>query len=218
LVRGLFFIPSPKKITYNHVQNLKNASPILFAFAVSNPSVTISAGTVEGTHCPSTNAKQFLNIPYAQPPLDELRFAPPQPYNTSYNSGTIIATTPGPPCIQFGTAFLENGTASEDCLHLDIWAPSKDTQISGLPVKVWIYGGGEQSGGISNPMYNGCNSAAEGSSLVVGINYRLGPLGFLALESAGIAGNQGILDILMGLQWIQENIAAFGGDPVSGSQ
>jgi carboxylesterase type B len=67
-------------------------------------------------------------------------------------------------------------------------------------------------------MYNGCNSAAEGSSLVVGINYRLGPLGFLALESAGIAGNQGILDILMGLQWIQENIAAFGGDPVSGSQ
>ena len=99
-------------------------------------------------------------------------------------------------------------------LHLDIWVPLNATSASGLPVKVWIYGGGEESGGISNPLYDGCN-LAEHNTLVVSINYRLGPLGFLALESAGIGGNFGIQDILLGLQWIQSNIAAFGGDPVS---
>ena len=85
---------------------------------------------------------------------------------------------------------------------------------SNLPVKVWIYGGGEDAGSISNPTYDGCYLAPSGT-IVVSINYRLGPLGFLALENAGIDGNFGIQDILAGLQWIQENIAAFGGDPVS---
>ncbi len=99
-------------------------------------------------------------------------------------------------------------------LYLDIWVPPNATSASGLPVKVWIYGGGEESGGISNPLYDGCNLAKH-NTLVVSINYRLGPLGFLALESAGIGGNFGIQDILLGLQWIQSNIAAFGGDPVS---
>jgi hypothetical protein len=88
------------------------------------------------------------------------------------------------------------------------------TSASSLPVKVWIYGGGENSGGISNPLYDGCNLAKD-NTILVSINYRLGALGFLALESAGIGGNFGIQDILLGLQWIQSNIAAFGGDPVS---
>jgi len=81
-----------------------------------------------------------------------------------------------------------------------------------LPVKVWIYGGGEEIGAISDALYNGCYLATD--SIVVSIAYRLGSLGFLALDSAGIGGNFGVQDILLGLQWIQSNIAAFGGDPV----
>ena len=98
-------------------------------------------------------------------------------------------------------------------LFINVWVPPNATASSGLPVKVWVYGGGEQGGKISDPLYNGCILASK-NTLVVGINYRVGPLGFLALESAGIQGNMGIQDILLGLQWIQDNIAAFGGDPV----
>lgn len=99
-------------------------------------------------------------------------------------------------------------------LYLNIWAPSHATNSSALPVKVWIYGGGEDAGGISYYLYDGCNVAQE-DALLVTVNYRLGPLGFLALESAGIRGNQGIQDLLLALEWVKTNIAGFGGDPVS---
>ena len=79
-------------------------------------------------------------------------------------------------------------------------------------MKVWIYGGGNGAGSISNPTYNGCNLAAD--SVVVSVNYRLGPLGFLGLQEYGIQGNMGIQDQLLALQWVQDNIEAFGGDPV----
>lgn len=99
-------------------------------------------------------------------------------------------------------------------LYLNIWAPSNATSSSALPVKVWIYGGGEDAGGISYYLYDGCN-VAQKDALLVTINYRLGPLGFLALENAGIRGNQGIQDLLLALEWVKTNIVAFGGDPVS---
>jgi hypothetical protein len=99
-------------------------------------------------------------------------------------------------------------------LYLDVWKPANATAGSALPVRVWIYGGANSAGGISDPLYDGCN-IASGDALLVSINYRLGPLGFLALDSAGIAGNQATQDILLALEWVQENIAAFGGDPVS---
>lgn len=99
-------------------------------------------------------------------------------------------------------------------LYLDVWVPPNATSTSNLPVKVWIYGGGEQGGGIQNPMYDGCNLAAH-DTLLVSINYRLGPLGFLTLASAGIAGNFGIQDLVLGLEWVQSHITAFGGNPVS---
>jgi para-nitrobenzyl esterase len=98
-------------------------------------------------------------------------------------------------------------------LYLDIWAPSGATKDSKLPVKVWVYGGSNTEGSISDPLYDGCNTA-KGGSILVSVNYRLGPLGFMALEPAGFYGNQGIQDIVMGLEWVQDNIAAFGGDPV----
>jgi carboxylesterase type B len=75
---------------------------------------------------------------------------------------------------------------------------------------VWLYGGGNSAGGISYPLYDGCTS--DTAAVHVSINYRLGPLGFLVLESAGLRGNYGLQDQILGLQWVQENIAAFGGD------
>lgn len=98
-------------------------------------------------------------------------------------------------------------------LYLDVWAPAGATPDSKLPVRAWMYGGFNNVGGISDPLYDGCNIAASGA-ILVSINYRVGPLGFLALPSASIQGNQAIQDILLGLQWLQDNIEAFGGDPV----
>jgi hypothetical protein len=97
-------------------------------------------------------------------------------------------------------------------LFLNIWVPTNATNMSSLPVKVWIYGGQEEYGAISDSLYNGCYLASD--SIVVSVAYRIGSLGFLALEDAGIGGNFGVQDILLGLEWIQSNIAAFGGNPV----
>ena len=99
-------------------------------------------------------------------------------------------------------------------LYLNVWAPANLTKKSSFPVRVWIYGGDNSAGGISDPMYDGCNVPTT-DALMVSINYRVGPLGFMALESAGVGGNQGIQDILLGLEWVQQNIASFGGDPVT---
>ena len=93
--------------------------------------------------------------------------------------------------------------------------PAHATTGSKLPVKFWIYGGANDGGSISDPLYSGCNLATD--SIVVSANYRLGALGFLSLESAGIAGNFAVQDLLLALQWVQDNIDAFGGDPVSSS-
>lgn len=95
-------------------------------------------------------------------------------------------------------------------LFIDVWAPIDAKSDSKLPVKVWLYGGGNQAGGISNPTYDGCTASEK--VIQVSIGYRVGPLGFLALDSLGLQGNQGIQDQLLGLQWVQENIEAFGGD------
>ncbi|KAJ5899519.1 hypothetical protein N7495_004263 [Penicillium taxi] len=190
----------------------------LAAAASSSPLVTINAGTVQGGRCENgKDAVFFKSIPFAEPPVNELRFEPPKAYKKQYSQGKLNATTSAPTCIQFSDDFTEkilNTTAlsSEDCLYLDIWAPSTATQDSKLPVKVWVYGGSETEGSVSDPLYDGCNTA-EAGSILVSINYRLGPLGFMALETAGIHGNQGIQDLILGLEWVQENIAAFGGDP-----
>lgn len=98
-------------------------------------------------------------------------------------------------------------------LYLDIWAPSNATKDSKLPVRVWVYGGSDTESGIEYPLYDGCN-LAEKDTIVVSLNYRLGPLGFLALDGAGYHGNQGIQDLILGFEWVQKSISAFGGDPV----
>jgi carboxylesterase type B len=98
-------------------------------------------------------------------------------------------------------------------LYLNIWVPGNANVSSNMPVKFWIYGGFELSGSTSDPLYDGCNLATD--AIVVSAAYRLGSLGFMALDSAGIGGNMGVQDLLLALQWVQDNIAAFGGDAAS---
>lgn len=95
-------------------------------------------------------------------------------------------------------------------LFIDVWAPEGATADSKLPVKVWLHGGGNSAGGISFPLYDGCNS--DTAAVHVSLNYRLGALGFLVSESAGLLGNYGLQDQILALRWVQENVGAFGGD------
>jgi acetyl esterase/lipase len=98
-------------------------------------------------------------------------------------------------------------------LYLNVWAPANATNTSSLPVKVWIYGGAGYIGTSADPLNNGCGIATN--AIVVSMNYRLGPLGWLTLgPPVNFTGNYGVLDILMALQWVQENIASFGGNNV----
>ncbi|KAL3491517.1 Carboxylesterase [Aspergillus germanicus] len=181
--------------------------------ASSSPLGVTDAGTINGGKCSGgQDAVFYKGIPFAEPPVGELRFEPPKAYSGQYPAGGLNATSSAPACIQFGSSTVPPGEKSEDCLYLDIWTPSTATPDSNLPVKVWIFGGSDTEGGTSYPLYDGCNLAEHGA-VVVALNYRLGPLGFLALESAGFQGNQGIQDLILGFEWVKQNIDAFGGDP-----
>ncbi|KAF3313139.1 hypothetical protein TWF173_006313 [Orbilia oligospora] len=180
--------------------------------------VQLGGGTARGGFCNgSDSSTQFLGVPYAAPPVGQLRWEAPRPFDATFEleNGVFNATRRPTVCHQFGTSDIgaDTGPYDEDCLFLNIWVPNgADGQVPpNLPVKVWVHGGANTGGGIMNPQYNGCKLSDEGA-IVVNIAYRLGPLGFLALESAGIGGNFGIQDILLGLQWVQDNIGKFGGD------
>ncbi|CAF9925465.1 hypothetical protein IMSHALPRED_006481 [Imshaugia aleurites] len=187
---------------------------LLIACVRADASANLKAGKVQGTSCRESQVNSFLGIPYAEPPIRTLRFAPPVAYNSSYPGGTLNATANKPICVQFGGATQPgylSSPSSEDCLYLNVFVPASATTDSNLPVKVFIYGGAFVNGGTADPLYSGCDLASD--AIVVTIGYRNGPLGFLALEGTAIAGNQAVKDCLMGAQWVQDNIAAFGGDP-----
>ena len=179
------------------------------ALAQNMPTVKIQNGTLQGIKCPSTDVNAFFSIPYAKPPV---RFSAPKPYDQEFN-GTLNATVAAPSCPQFYAAWAETGPQSEDCLYLDIWVPSsaQTRNTSSLPVKVWLYGGADLAGGISDPLYDGC--FASESTIQVSVNYRVGPLGYLAYSPLGLTGNYGTQDQLLALRWVHENIASFGGNP-----
>ncbi|MEW6737509.1 MAG: carboxylesterase/lipase family protein [Acidobacteriota bacterium] len=156
----------------------------------------------------------FRGIPYAAPPVGELRWKAPQP--AAKRADILDATTFGSSCSQPGNGGV---IGSEDCLTLNIWAP-KTKEVSLRPVMVFIHGGGNVTGASSIPLYDGLTLTEKGGVLIVTINYRLGPLGFLAhpLLSAedrehNSSGNYGLLDQVAALQWVQKNISNFGGDP-----
>lgn len=162
----------------------------------------------------------WRGVPFAQPPLGTLRFRPPQPPQPW--SGVRDATAFGPACPQ--PAFLfeqmlgaEAPPTDEDCLTLNVWSPAADA--AHRPVLVWIHGGAFVNGSGSTAWYDG-ESFARDDTVVVTLNYRLGPLGFLALDrlsgvNAAGSGNCGLLDQVAALGWVRENIAAFGGDPAN---
>jgi len=178
--------------------------------ALSPVQVKVEQGIVQGTI--EDSLRVFKGIPFAAPPVGDLRWKAPQP--APKWKGIKITTEYAPAAFQGGNP---PSGKSEDCLFLNIWTPAKSGKEK-VPVLVWIYGGGFSFGSTSDPVHNGEHLARKGVVLV-SIAYRVGQLGFLAhpeLSSENpnkVSGNYGLLDMISGLQWIQKNIAAFGGDP-----
>ncbi len=177
--------------------------------------VQLDSGPISGVL--NQDIWSFKGIPYAAPPLGELRWKEPQPV-TPWKE-TRACTEFGPSCPQQEVRLISGGSVgktSEDCLYLNVWTPAKNSGER-LPVMVWIHGGGFENGSGSQPIYDG-QKLAEMGVVVVTINYRLGPLGFLAHpllteESPNhSSGNYGMLDQIEALKWVQRNIEAFGGD------
>jgi len=184
----------------------------------AGPQVPTASGTVEGTTSSDGKVRIFKGIPFAAPPVGNLRWKAPQ--SAAPWTGVRKATQFGARCMQgniFGDMVFRDSGPSEDCLYLNVWVPAASAGAR-LPVMVWIYGGGFQAGATSEPRQDGEMLAKKGV-VVVSMNYRLGLFGFyahpeLAKESGrNSAGNYGLLDQFAALQWVQQNISAFGGDP-----
>jgi para-nitrobenzyl esterase len=185
--------------------------------------VKIDSGVLVGVTTSSPGVRAFKGVPFAAPPIGDLRWKPPQPvkpwiaYRNANRFGPICEQIPVAP----GSLFFKGDaeTRSEDCLYLNLWTPAK-TANDKLPVMVWIYGGSFSHGSGTEAFYDGEFFARKGVILVT-FNYRVGALGFLAhpelsRESGrGISGNYGLLDQLAALEWVHRNIAAFGGDPAN---
>ncbi|WP_217162049.1 carboxylesterase/lipase family protein [Streptomyces sp. AC512_CC834] len=185
---------------------------------MGRPIADTEAGRVEGVVCRDQIVTVFRGIPYAAPPVGDLRWRPPQPPPAW--EGTRRADRFGPMCPQPPTDAAATGVdvpMSEDCLNLNIWTGAAH-RAERRPVLVWIYGGGFREGTGANPRYDGEN-LARGGLVVVTFNYRLGALGFLATpelsDESGhrSSGNYGLLDCVAALRWVRDNIAHFGGDP-----
>ncbi len=182
---------------------------------------TTSRLTTEGEYVgfmDSNGARAWLGIPFAAPPVDDLRWVKPQPPNP--HSGMKQALAFGYPCVQFSNQTLrehdessQGVVGSEDCLYLNIWSPPNSIDA---PVMFWIHGGGNSVGEAGT--YNGSYIATEHKLVVVTTNYRLGLMGWfnhpdLLAVSEQSSGNFGTLDLIRALEWVRENIRSFGGDP-----
>jgi len=175
------------------------------------------SGPVRGTL--TATARVFKGIPYAQPPLGSLRFRPPQPLRPVLSTRDADAFAAAPmqsrPAMRDGEpSMLGEVAMSEDCLYLNIWSP---TTPGSYPVLVWLHGGSNISGATSQPIYDGAAFARDGVVCVT-VGYRLGVFGFLECgeivgEGYTGSGNNAIRDQILALQWVRDNIAAFGGDP-----
>ncbi len=177
---------------------------------MSDNVVQTKQGAVRGSSTEGVVA--FKGVPYAAAPFGPNRFQPPRPvapWDGVRDALVLGATTIKPPYFPpFDEILIEPAISGEECLNLNIWTPGLGE--SGLPVMVWIHGGAFANGSNAVPAYEGSRFARDGV-IFVGINYRLGVDGFLFLDD-GIS-NLGILDQVAALEWVQENISAFGGDP-----
>ncbi|QIW81478.1 carboxylesterase/lipase family protein [Bacillus tequilensis] len=180
---------------------------------MTHQTVTTQYGKVKGTT--ENGVHIWKGIPYAEPPVGQLRYKAPEPPKAWENE--LDATAYGPICPQpsdlLSLSYTELPRQSEDCLYLNVFAP--DTPSQNLPVMVWIHGGAFYLGSGSEPLYDGSKLAAQGEVIVVTLNYRLGPFGFLHLSSfdEAYSDNLGLLDQAAALKWVRDNISAFGGDP-----
>jgi para-nitrobenzyl esterase len=192
----------------------------VFSAGTASPAdeVSVENGNLQGTTNEDHSVRMFKGIPFAAPPVGELRWKAPQPA-LGWN-GVRQSNKFGSACLQtnvFGDIYFRDAQPSEDCLTLDIWIPAKPASAK-IPVIVWFYGGGFVAGSASEPRYDGENLAKKGV-IIVNPNYRLGIFGFfshpeLSKESGrNASGNYGLLDQVAALQWVVKNIAAFGGDP-----
>ncbi len=203
------------------VAALLSFSLVSAAQSASGPVVKLASGSIQGVQ-PTPGSAVFKGVPFAQPPVGDLRWREPQPVKAW--TGVRPALNFGAPCMQLDTGWNKNSAtlASEDCLYLNIWAPEWPAK-SKHAVMVWMHGGGNTGGsalgaGGIEPPFDGASLASHGV-VVVTINYRLGIFGFighseLTAESPHHAsGGYGILDQIAALQWVHDNIAGFGGDP-----
>ena len=215
--------------SYTAASFTKRSAPAASAAPGTDALVQIDAGALRGTYIGSTVA--FRGIPYARPPVGELRWAAPLPALPW--QGVKEATQPGSACTQpaaglvpfiapmakaYGSSFAQPPVqSSEDCLYLDVWAPQWPAKQA-LPVMVWLHGGSNTVGSGTQSTYDGVSLTQHGVVLVT-LNYRLGVMGFfshpeLSKESPHHgSGNYGLLDQLAALTWVKRNIAQFGGDP-----
>jgi len=187
--------------------------------AVAADQVKTANGIIESTAAPKDGVRSFKGIPFAQPPVGDLRWREPQPVRNW--TGVRNADDFGAACMQRlspgADYWIRAKGMSEDCLYLNVWTPAKSGNER-LPVLVYIFGGGFQNGDGSEPRYDGESMARKGI-VAVSLNYRLNVFGFFAhpeltKESPHRAsGNYGLLDQSAALRWVQQNIAAFGGDP-----
>lgn len=183
------------------------------AFESTAPMVETRSGTVSGII--DNDSYAYLGLPFAKPPVGDLRWRLPE--TESPWAGVYQADSLSPACPQdLGQTNIYGLTScDEDCLYLNVWTP-KDTKGGSLPVMLWLHGGGYMGGSASEAHYNGANLAKRGI-ILVSANYRLGPLGFLVhpelCQQQGQAGNHGLYDQLAALEWVRENVSAFGGDP-----
>jgi para-nitrobenzyl esterase len=187
--------------------------------ALAADRVKTANGMLESTTAPKDGVRIFMGVPFAQAPVGDLRWREPQPVKNW--TGARNADHFGPRCMQRTSAgadyWFRSTGMSEDCLYLNVWTPAKSGNEK-LPVLVYIFGGGFQNGDGSEPRYDGESMASHGI-VAVSINYRTNIFGFfvhpeLTKESPHhAAGNYGLLDQVAALQWVQKNIAAFGGDP-----
>jgi para-nitrobenzyl esterase len=181
------------------------------ATVVSEDIVRTKAGLLRGAR--EDGLLVFRGVPYAKPPIGDLRFMPPQPMPAWSDARDATADGPIAPQGRSRLAHIMGDferPQSEDCLTLNLWTPAADG--GKRPVVLWIHGGAFSSGAGSIPWYSGASFARNGDMVAVSINYRLGALGFLHLPGVS-PGNLGLLDQVMALRWVRDNIAAFGGDP-----
>jgi len=225
---------------YLYINKLKQTimkKPVFFLLIViamalvscsdSNPVLTVEGGQIQGVETPTEGVIAYKGIPFAAPPLGELRWKEPQPVvpwegvKVADTYGDAASQTTWDPDSFYGREWQASGSVpfSEDCLYLNVWTPAAGKTGQKLPVAMWIHGGGYREGFAYEPEMDGGEDYASRGVILVQVTYRLGSMGFfshplLSEESPnGVSGNYGLLDQAAALKWIRNNIEQFGGDP-----